>query len=74
MMVRSASLLTENTGQLAGHANLQDTSAGGLISRMRATEAASKVRELSPAEAFKEDGNAAFKRGDWQAAVAAYSK
>ncbi|GAB4815123.1 hypothetical protein N2152v2_002169 [Parachlorella kessleri] len=52
----------------------QDTSAAGLVSRMRATEAASKVRELSPAEAFKEDGNAAFKRGDWPAAIAAYSK
>lgn len=32
-----------------------------------------QVRELSPAEAAKEDGNAAFKRGDLPAALAAYT-
>jgi hypothetical protein len=53
---------------------VQDASGAELIERMRATQAASKVRELSPAEAFKEDGNTAFKRGNWEAAVAAYTK
>lgn len=32
------------------------------------------VRELTPAEAAKEEGNAAFKRGEWQAAVEHYSR
>mmetsp|Transcript_13814 Transcript_13814/g.37338 ORF Transcript_13814/g.37338 Transcript_13814/m.37338 type:complete len:341 (+) Transcript_13814:39-1061(+) len=32
-----------------------------------------QIRELSPAEAAKEDGNAAFKRGDLPSALAAYT-
>ncbi len=36
--------------------------------------AAPAVRELSPAEAAKDEGNKAFKRGDWQEAAAHYSR
>ncbi|GAX74597.1 hypothetical protein CEUSTIGMA_g2045.t1 [Chlamydomonas eustigma] len=32
-----------------------------------------EVRELSPAEIEKEEGNAAFKRGDWKAAIERYT-
>jgi hypothetical protein len=33
-----------------------------------------QVRELTPAEAAKDEGNKAFKRGDWAAAVEHYSR
>ena len=33
-----------------------------------------QVVELSPAEAAKDDGNVAFKRGDWEAAVEHYTQ
>ena len=33
-----------------------------------------QVHELSPAESAKEDGNTAFKRGDLEGALAAYSR
>jgi hypothetical protein len=32
-----------------------------------------QIKELSPAESAKEDGNAAFKKGDLPAALAAYT-
>lgn len=39
-----------------------------------AAGAAAQVRELSPAEAAKDEGNKAFKRGEWAAAVDHYSR
>lgn len=39
-----------------------------------AAAAATAVRELSPAEAAKDEGNKAFKRGDWQGAADHYSR
>lgn len=55
-------------------------SGDALLQRLRAGQApaaaaaAPAVQELSPAEAAKDEGNKAFKRGDWQAAVAHYSR
>lgn len=56
-----------------------DTSGAALVERMRRTEEAAaatrgRVRELTPAEAAKEEGNEAFKRGDWQQAVECYTR
>ena len=39
-----------------------------------AAPAAPAVRELTPAESAKDEGNAAFRRGDWAAAVEHYSR
>ena len=46
------------------------------MERMRQVEQQQQqpVRELTPAEAAKDDGNAAFKPGDWDGAVAAYTQ
>ena len=41
---------------------------------MAAAPAAPAVRELTPAESSKDEGNAAFRRGDWAAAVEHYSR
>lgn len=57
----------------------QQESGSALLDQLRprgAPAAAAKptVRELTPAEAAKKEGNAAFKRGEWQAAVEHYSR
>jgi hypothetical protein len=36
--------------------------------------ASGELRELTPAEAAKDDGNKAFKRGDWREAAEHYSR
>jgi tetratricopeptide (TPR) repeat protein len=46
---------------------------GARGSHLAARLAAAQVTELSPAEADKEAGNAAVKRGEWEAAVRHYS-
>jgi RNA polymerase II-associated protein 3 len=48
-----------------------------LMARLRAAEVAAKgpaVRELTPAEAAKEEGNAAFRCGKWVAAAELYAQ
>jgi hypothetical protein len=47
-----------------------------VLRRMQEEAAAERaqIRELTPAEAAKEEGNAAFKKGDWAAAVAGYTR
>lgn len=56
----------------------QRDSAESVLRRMQdgggKKEATATVRELSPAEAAKEEGNAAFKRGDWANAVGHYTQ
>lgn len=62
----------------------QQESGEALLDRLRgskaaggapaAAAAATAVRELSPAEAAKDEGNKAFKRGDWQGAADHYSR
>ena len=62
---------------------LPQDSGEALLDRMRASRAqggapaaaaAPRVQELTPAEAAKDGGNRAFKRGEWQEAVAHYSR
>lgn len=59
----------------------QQETGEALLDRLRGSKAsnggtpsAPAVRELSPAEAAKDEGNKAFARGDWLAAAAQYSR
>ncbi|KAL4423794.1 hypothetical protein ABPG75_001095 [Micractinium tetrahymenae] len=53
----------------------QQETGDALLERLRASKAAAPaVRELSPAEVAKDEGNKAFKQGDWQEAAAHYSR
>ncbi len=54
-------------GDVAGHFLEQQEQA------RQARQSSITVKELTPAEQAKEEGNAAFKSGDWAAAVARYS-
>eukprot|EP00887_Chlorella_sp_A99_P000002 scaffold16.g2.t1 len=54
---------------------LTQDSGEALVERMRATQTArTSVKELTPAEAAKDRGNAAFKAGDWAAAADSYGE
>lgn len=60
--------------QESGEALLDRIRAGKAAGGAPPAAAAPAVRELCPAEAAKDEGNKAFKRGDWQEAAAHYSR
>ncbi|KAL4446282.1 hypothetical protein ABPG77_003089 [Micractinium sp. CCAP 211/92] len=60
--------------QESGEALLERIRAGKAAGGAPPAAAAPAVRELSPAEAAKDEGNKAFKRGDWQEAATHYSR
>lgn len=56
-------------------AKRKHTSGIDVLQRLQSGDArAGQLRELSPAEAKKEDGNQAFKRGDYDQAVSLYTQ
>ncbi len=57
----------------------RDTAAASAVGAMAAAGgggagASGELRELTPAEAAKDDGNKAFKRGDWREAAEHYTR